>query len=51
MHSQYQRLGSKGESHTFFRQLIITSKMVAKKIKNIRDNKSPGLVGFLPYYY
>ena len=29
-------------------QLIVTSEMVAKKIKAMKDNKSPGVGGLLP---
>ena len=32
----------------YFGQLIVTPEMVAKKIKAMKDNKSPGVDGILP---
>ena len=46
-HYQYQRLHSKGESD-YSGQLIVTPKMIAKKIRDIKDNKSPGVDGIHP---
>ena len=42
-HYQYQRLHSKGTG-----QLNVTPKMIAKKIRDIKDNKSPGVDGIHP---
>ena len=33
---------------TYLEQLIVTPEMVAKKIKAMKDNKSPGVDGILP---
>ena len=35
-----------GRDSDYLRQHIVTSKMVANTIKYIKDNKSPGLIGF-----
>ena len=47
VHYQYQRLNSKGETD-YLGQLIVTPKMVAKKIRDMKDNKSPGVDGIPP---
>ena len=39
-----QRLSSKGESD-YLRQLFTISKVVAKTIRDMKDNKSPGVDG------
>ena len=38
----------KGRESDYLGQLIVTSKMVSKKIGDIKDNKSPGVDGILP---
>ena len=40
MHYQYQRLNLKGEESDYLGQLIVTPKMVAKKIRDMKENKS-----------
>ena len=44
---QYLRLSSKGESD-YLRQLIVTPTMVAMEIRDMKDNKSPGVDGIPP---
>ena len=38
----------KGRESDYLGQLIVTQKMVAKKIKDMKDNKSPGVDGIPP---
>ena len=42
-------LNSKGESD-YLGQLMVTPKMVAKKIRDMKDNKSPGVDGIPPKF-
>ena len=47
VHYHYQRLSSKGESDNIG-QLLVTPKMVAKKISDMKGNTSPGVDGIPP---
>ena len=39
-----------GREFDYLWQLIVTSKMVAMKIRDVKDNKSPGVVGIPPKF-
>ena len=39
-----------GREFDYLGQLIVTPTMVAMKIRDMKDNKSPGVMGFLPNY-
>ena len=45
MHFLYQKVSSKSD---YLGQLIVHQAMVAKKIKDMKDNKSPGVDGIPP---
>ena len=45
---QYLRLSSNGREFDYLGQLIVTPTMVAMKIRDMKDNKSPGVDGIPP---
>ena len=40
-----------GREFDYLGQLIVIPTMVAMKIRDMKDNKSPGVDGILPNYY